>query len=364
MIRISVLILNIAAAIILFLAFAASYVPPINSDFIPILGLVFPYIVIFNALFILLWIFIKPIYCIFPIICIAITFNTSFIFYASNKIKKIDGSEIKIMSYNVKNFDVYNYTVNWDYKFDTRNKIFSLFREENPDILCIQEYYYEKTKRFKTNDTLSIFLKAQNMHTEFFESNRNSDYFGMATYTKYPIINKGRIEFETRGSNGCIFTDVLIKKDTVRIYNVHFESIHLADDEFNFADSLSNESNSKIKKETQSLIYKLNKAFKIRAKQVKLVKNHIDSCKYPIILCGDFNDTPASFTYGRISSILVDAFINSGNGIGSTYAGKIPAHRIDYIFTSDRFKAKNFEVIHKKYSDHYPIKCLLNILKL
>ncbi|MEI7595479.1 MAG: endonuclease/exonuclease/phosphatase family protein [Bacteroidota bacterium] len=359
------LVLNIIFIIILVLSYLSPITSPESNSYIPILGLGFPILFIINIFIIFFWLIFKPLYSILSIVAFLIGFNVSNRYWAHNENNApIDSTMIKVMSYNVKNFDVYNYTLDWNYKYETRNKIFDLLKEENPDILCFQEYYYENTKKFKTTDTLKTFLKANHFFAAFPVENRKSDFFGIAIFTKYQIVNKGKIEFETKGANSCIFLDVLINKDTVRIYNLHFESIRFQKHDYEFAqkvsDSLSDQSELKLKQGARVLFTKLNRAFKYRAKQSELVEEHIKTCKYPTILCGDFNDTPISYAYKRIYKHLNDAFINAGTGLGTTYAGKIiPAYRIDYIFHSDDFQPFNFNIIKKQYSDHYPITCYL-----
>jgi endonuclease/exonuclease/phosphatase family metal-dependent hydrolase len=87
----------------------------------------------------------------------------------------------------------------------------------------------------------------------------------------------------------------------------------------------------------------------------------IEQSPYPVIICGDFNDTPSSYTYHQLSEGLIDAFKESGNGIGHTYGGALPSFRIDYILHDERFKSTRFNTIRSKFSDHYPITTSLKL---
>ena len=87
--------------------------------------------------------------------------------------------------------------------------------------------------------------------------------------------------------------------------------------------------------------------------------NEVKKSPYKTILCGDFNDTPVSYCYNRIENELIDAFIESSSGIGSTYIGKFPFNRIDYIFYSNKLQSKEFKTHNIKYSDHKPISCYI-----
>ena len=102
---------------------------------------------------------------------------------------------------------------------------------------------------------------------------------------------------------------------------------------------------------------KFRQAFVQRAGQVREIRQIIADSPYHVILCGDFNDTPASFTYKVLGHELHDAFVDSGRGIGRTYIGKLPSFRIDYIFHSETFDSYNFETMDFRYSDHLPIVC-------
>jgi endonuclease/exonuclease/phosphatase (EEP) superfamily protein YafD len=107
-------------------------------------------------------------------------------------------------------------------------------------------------------------------------------------------------------------------------------------------------------------MWKLRKAFIIRSTQVNTLSAHIASCPYPVILSGDFNDTPSSYTYHQLVMKLTDSFVESGNGLFmNTYAGKFPSFRIDYILHSDWFRSVSYQTMQVDISDHYPIAATL-----
>jgi len=107
------------------------------------------------------------------------------------------------------------------------------------------------------------------------------------------------------------------------------------------------------------LINKIRKAYPVRAVQAELIAEHAKASPYPVILCGDFNDTPLSYCYNQFSANLIDAFRNTSFGLGTTYAGNIPAGRIDYIFHSPEIGSKEFNIQGEQLSDHYAIDCKL-----
>jgi endonuclease/exonuclease/phosphatase family metal-dependent hydrolase len=164
--------------------------------------------------------------------------------------------------------------------------------------------------------------------------------------------------FESQGTmdfNYCIFADVVCRKDTVRIYNVHLQSIRLSEP--------GNKQASGTLSLLKSGIKKMNSAYVKRADQARKVIEHMETSPYPIIVCGDFNDTPMSYTYHQFYKKMTDGFREASFGLGATYIGRIPAGRIDYVFHTDELSCSNFKVHKVNYSDHRPITCNINFSK-
>ena len=75
-----------------------------------------------------------------------------------------------------------------------------------------------------------------------------------------------------------------------------------------------------------------------------------------IIVCGDFNDSPISYSHYRVSRLLKDAYTESGNGFGFSYNRNKMFFRIDHILASPNLKPYQCKVDRSiKESDHYPI---------
>jgi endonuclease/exonuclease/phosphatase family metal-dependent hydrolase len=245
-----------------------------------------------------------------------------------------------------------------------RNKIFKFLQSESPDIICFQEFVNDLSGSFKTKDTLVTFLKAKNVHAEYTVVSKSVNEFGLATLTSFPIVHKGRIDFPNSRTNLCIYTDVLVNKDTLRIYNAHFESIHFSHADMLFAEKITAakaEKNEQLKDKSQRIMRLMKTAFQKRAVQADLVANHIKTCPYPVILCTDLNDTPVSYSYHRLKDDLNDAFTESGSGFGHTYTGFYPSFRIDYILISKALLSADFASIPSDNSDHYPVRCFIKM---
>ena len=150
-----------------------------------------------------------------------------------------------------------------------------------------------------------------------------------------------------------------INEDTVRVYNVHLQSIRMKREDYQFAEDISKIKNinksEEINKNTLRILHRLKYAFIKRAPQAEMLEENIRECRHPLIVCGDFNDTPASYTYHVITSKLIDAFTEMGVGMGKTYQGVFPSYRIDYLLHSQDIKTLNFRTLKVAFSDHYPI---------
>jgi endonuclease/exonuclease/phosphatase family metal-dependent hydrolase len=362
-----VFLFNLVFIFSIILSYLAPYISPDRFWPLAFFGMAYPAFFLINFLFLFFWLIFKRKFAVIVTVVLLVGINNLFKLVQSNKrydVKDLKDA-FKVVSFNTKDFGIYNYKKNWQFDYTNRNKIFEFLKREQPAIICLQEYVSDVTGDFKTGDTLKEFLDAKNQHIAYTVNSRNMNYFGIATFTKYPILDTGRIVFNTISGNICIYTDVRINSDTVRIYNAHFESIRMKPEDYVFAEQVSKEikKNIGIRRNSKRILARLKSAFIIRAPQARLVAEHIKNCPYPVILCSDFNDTPISYSYHEVSSMLEDSFIESGNGIGQTYAGVFPSFRIDYILHSKEFRSYNFETVEEEMSDHFPVKCYLKFEK-
>jgi endonuclease/exonuclease/phosphatase family metal-dependent hydrolase len=258
----------------------------------------------------------------------------------------------KIISFNVRNFDLYN----WNNNIETKNQIIQFIKKENPDILCLQEFFYTIRSDFKFNtlDTLKKLFPF--LHLNITTQMRGNDFWGLAVFSKYPLLNSENIKFSNTQNNAALKTEILLPTDTLSIYNVHLASLHFGQNEYKLLDDLESDTdeNSIIEKSTP--IFKLMaNAFKERANETHKLLENISQEKHPVMLCGDFNDTPASYCYQSFRKYFNDAFIHAGKGLGRTYIGKFPSFRIDYILYQNPIDVIRFETYNVKLSDHKPI---------
>ncbi len=353
-----VFFINFCAVLLLLASYLAPYISPTYMWLLSLVGISYTLLLLANILFVIYWlIFFKFFKIIYSLAAIAIGFShIQKVFKLNNNVSELKENTIKVMSFNGNYFGVYSTTIN-------STSFFEHLKEENPDIFCFQEFMWENNKRKnyikKTNNYLpgghvsflNVYTAMDTIHREY----------GMFIYTKFPIVNTGKIEFENTKGNCVQWVDVKIKNETFRIYNVHLQSIKF--DERDYDIMKLNGNNDTIINKAESIMLKMKEAWQVRAKQAELLKDHIESCPHKIILCGDFNDTPISYTYNTVVGNLKDAFIESGSGFSQTYSGRMPSFRIDYILADKSFDIYNYELGDKYWSDHKLVQTTLHIKK-
>jgi endonuclease/exonuclease/phosphatase family metal-dependent hydrolase len=354
-------ILSILSYFALLLSYLSPFIHPKTIAILPFIGLGYPVILIINIIWLFLWSIVRSKWAIYSLLVLLIGgklhFRTfSFSMGGDEKQK----NELKILSYNVQLFGVYK--PNLEKSLATRNSIFAFLRKENPDVICLQEYYRkDKPTRFETLDSLYSIIGTKNHHERSAFKKVGKQNFGIAMFSKYPIIEKGDVIFDSQSStdfNYCIYSDIVKNMDTFRIYNVHLQSIRLNETPYDFNKTKISDKKNYIA--IRSIYRKLRVAYLKRAEQAKKIINHIKTAPYPVIICGDFNDTPMSYTYNQFNKGLVDAFRNASFGIGTSYVGRIPAGRIDYIFHSPSLFSSNFTIQKEVLSDHRAVSCIIS----
>ncbi len=343
------LVVNVLFAIALLISYLAVVISPGVFALPAFFGLAYPYLLLFNIILVIIWAMLLRFEALISVVVIAIGFN-----HFSNYIKlaKPTGDKsntFKVLSYNVR---LFNYFEN-NHGITSEKKIIQFLKSQKPDIICLQEFFLLGNQKVEEALMIEDLGGDYYSHMKVIGSGKNR-FYGIITLSKFPIVGKGEIS-HAGSSSLSIYTDVLIQKDTFRIFNNHLQSFRLKSLERSFIEEITASNDKETMHEVKSLSVSLKKGFVKRAIQAQAVKDNINKSPYPVIVVGDFNDTPVSYAYRRIRKGLNDSFVNSGYGAGFTYRGNYPANRIDYILYNSPLINSYFEIIKVKYSDHYPI---------
>ena len=329
------------------LSYLSIYVSPESFWILAVLGLSYPFLLLANLIFILLWLLINPRYAAISLVVVFAGYSHLSNFIRFNG-KTTAEPGIEICTFNVKNFVMDSPQKS---RQDNAQGVIEYLQEKNPDIICFQEISFftdRKHTLLKSGNILNINKKKYTVY--------NSYSGGPSIYSSFPMLNKGEIQFE-QSTNKVLFADLKIEKDTVRIYNCHLQSYKISPREIHSLDSISFNMQDESIRDVKKVGSKLKHALLKRAKQAEMLREHIDQSPYPVIVCGDFNETPISYIYRRVRGDLKDAFVESGKGLGNTYRGDLPSLRIDYMMHDDYFESFNFSIDKVEHSDHYPVRC-------
>ncbi|UKT62952.1 endonuclease/exonuclease/phosphatase family protein [Pedobacter mucosus] len=350
------LILPIAVVIAVFLLLGtvAGTIDPRKHALIAFFGLAYPFMLLLNIIFLAWWILSKKwILAICTFIIIAFGFKTLKATFGVGGTEGEDlkaSNSIRMMTYNVHNFKLYG----GDNDESVKAQMLKVISRQNPDIICFQEFYTRYKGDFDTVDSLKRLLKTKFYY--FVPISKNEfEAFGLAIFSKYPIKKSAQIPFaDNFAGNMSIYADLDINGKTLRVYNVHFQSISFEKQDYDYLDKVK-----AMKTDIQPskrILKMLKGAFLKRSNQVDIMKKEMDSCKTPFLIAGDFNDTPASYVVTQITHGLNNAFIKKGSGFGKTYNGKFPNFQIDYIATSKDIEVLNYKITQAKLSDHFPVR--------
>jgi len=367
--KLLLIFLTLVCAVALLLAFFAKIIHPAFSTLVAYCGLLFPYVLLANVVFMVVWLFLDYRWALVPVSLILLNVNNidkHFQLRAQDK-PVTCANCIKVMSYNARGFNVYD-----DNRDASRKRLFSFLLQENPDILCVQEYCTSDVEKRHFNNTekiLNVLNLADNdrSHRLYLPMRSRTGYqYGLAIFSKYRIVGSGEVETGDSTSNKSMYVDIRFNGDTLRIYNIHLSSMHMDNDDYLTGMAMMNSemNDPAFNQKAKKLMGKVAMAFDMRQNQAVNVRAHIDSCRFPVIICGDFNDSPGSFSVNRIGHGFKDSFRSSGKGVGATYFTEaFPPYRIDYIFHDKQYNDFGHTVCtNLKTSDHCPIYTYISII--
>jgi len=358
------IVLNIITALFYLLSCLAPYIKPTSSWFISVMGLAFPFLLVLLIGFIFLWLILKPRMVWLSLIILLFGFKSISVFWGFNapsgfNYEKKPG-QIRIASWNVARF--LEWKKNDSEKSRKRLKMMEQIKKQDPDILCLQEFFYSPETQFYSN-----IAEIKEMGYPFFYFSYDPDgwlqYIGSAIFSKYPMIDTGLVRyFRPAMPEALVHADIKINDDTIRVFATHLQSVQFRQRDYEAIDEIKNVEDS-LFDNSKTVLGKLRKAMKYRSTQADIVRKILDDSPYPAIFGCDLNDVPNSHTYFTIRGDMQDAFLEKGFGIGRTFSSLSPTLRIDYIFTDDHFKINQFTRVVKNLSDHFMIMADVELKK-
>ncbi len=351
-----IIMLNIIAALVLLMPLFIAR-DSIDSDLLPLSGLVFPYFLFLNMLFVFLWLSAGKKLFIISLVAMIATTGISGSFFQWNLFNYSNSNNgIKVLSFNVKYLGMDYEKKNIQYQ----NDLLQFLEKENPEIICLQEFDCLPGTFLKTVEEIKAKTGMKHyVFTRYYPGTENTER--IILFSKEEVVKKGSLT-DPHTRRYAVYADFVHQQDTLRIINAHLQSVYLKEeDQLGLADFKGgNASQAVIRNKGARMYEKLTKAFKKRAVQTDSLSLFISKSPYKVILCGDFNDTPASYSYQTISKQLTDGFKASGKGVGTSFNGKYPGLRIDYIFYDKNLRSLKYKT-HRdiEFSDHFPVSTII-----
>ncbi|TDQ23806.1 endonuclease/exonuclease/phosphatase family protein [Tenacibaculum caenipelagi] len=323
--------INSVVATALLLSYVLPFISPKTIPAFAVFSLFVPFLVLINLLFLVYWLIKlhKNTLLSLLVLSVGLFISTPLLKFSNKEV--ILNKDLKVMSFNVRMFNYYK----WNDDTTIEQQIYKFINSQSPDIVALQEFYYSKSLNIK-------------LPYKYIKTKSATNKFGLAIYSRYPIINSGSLDFK-KSANNTIFADIIKNNDTIRVYNVHLESLKINPHKENFGE-----------KNSERLFKRLANGFVKQVDQTNLILQHENSWIGKKIVCGDFNNTAYSWAYKQLAKNKKDAFIECGIGLGKSFRYAYPM-RIDFVLTDKEATINQFKTYNNlELSDHYPIMARLH----
>ena len=349
------IVINYTVVFFFLLACIAPYLDPQGWWFIYFLGIVFPFLLLAVIGFLIWWLFVKRRHAMISGIALLLGFKSISVFFAFNFPKKFIAEKkpqsIRIVTWNVARF--IEMKRNNNKGSQTRLKMFEQIRQQNADILCLQEFFHSYDPAWYPN--LDYMRDSLHYPYSYYSHDIDGDkhFTGNAIFSRFPIIDSGLIRYPRPTlPEALMHADIRLKTRIIRVYTTHLQSLQFRKSDYEKIDKIK-EGGKGIVSNSKTIFSKIKIGVVNRTIQTDIINQVLGDSPYPAIFCGDLNDIPNSYTYFKIRGNMQDAFLEKGFGIGRTFSAISPTLRIDYIFAESRFRIHQFKRIVKNHSDHY-----------
>ncbi len=347
-------VVTIVVAIVLLLSYLSQWIDPsVGGGFLAYLPLIMPLLYLVDLVLLLFWIVRWHAMALIPLAVGLLGVGAVSLFWQPQMLREYEESDrsknrFKVMTYNTMGM---NNRVN-NRLVSALDEITAAIDSVHPDILCLQEFQSTRNAPRRKFNKMVPWLKHSKVVYKI--DSRNDHGWGLAVYSRYPILNSGHVDFEHL-PNSAIWCDVVLKGDTVRVLNVHLQTTSITTDEQKYINNMTFVTDTTRQEKFRNMYYKLGMNYRIRAEQAKVIRRAVEESPYEIIVCGDFNDPPMSYTYRKIARGLNDSYCEAGYGPSYTYKSFFNLLRIDYVLYSDGLKAHDYSSPLFDCSDHKPV---------
>lgn len=353
------IIINISIAVFFLLSCANAFLHPERWWFFALLGLVFPFLLLFTFAFFIFWLLFRSRWAFLSLGVLLLGYSNiraliGFHFNSFTLEKK--ENSIRIMTWNVRWFDEQKRITKGAYP--SRKKMLEFIKEQQPDVLCFQEYFETNKVNYSNLKDITKMNYPYCYKVIDYGKKGGPLEVGVAIFSRFPILDSNRIIYpgpaKLKAAESLISCDLDVHGQKVRVFTTHLQSVLFQPKDYQDLRTIKNADDSLVGA-SKSIIRKLRQGYASRGGQVDIVRDQLDNSPYPVIICGDFNDVPNSYTYFRIRGKRQDTFVAKGNGLGRTYTYISPTLRIDYVMADQQFEVLQFKRYVLPYSDHYPV---------
>lgn len=335
---------NVTSSLLLLLSCWSVYLLPADYPRLSLFGLTFPFFLVINLIFLVFWLIFHIRYVWIPLVALLLSVPFIRDYCPINLKKDPPEGALKVLTYNVAFFGGSEESGKGE-----DNAILKYILASDADIVCLQEasggvreILDEKMRQAGYNVP-----KVVDTGKEMLEH----------AYFKMPVLSVEPVKYDSE-TNGSIAYHLLCDGDTLLVINNHFESNRLTvEDKTVYKNMIFDPQKENMENGMRLLMRKMAHASAIRSPQVDIVNKYIKRDRSPYVLvCGDFNDSPISYTCNRFGKNLTSSFVESGNGLGFSYNKDLFYVRIDHIFHSENMESYDTHVDRSiKTSDHYPM---------
>jgi endonuclease/exonuclease/phosphatase family metal-dependent hydrolase len=347
---------NIALVLLFVLSCLAPWPDPRQWWFLSLFGLAYPILLLLTLLFMIGWLILgKPRLALISGVALLLGLKSLLVFFAFHapagfKYEK-NPEHIRVVTWNVARF--IELKKNNNRGSEKRKRMLELLRQQNADVLCLQEFYTSSLPDYYDNITPIRYELGYPYFYFVYDTDGDQQYYSSIIFSRYPIVDSGVIRYPRPSlPEVLLHADLKIGSDTVRVYTTHLQSLQFRPRDYERIERIKSVDDSLLQN-SRNIISKIKRGFMNRSIQANLIREVLDDSPHPVIMGADLNDVPNSYTYHTVRGGMQDAFLKKGFGIGRTYSALSPTLRIDYLFADPRFRVHQFSRVVKNLSDHY-----------